>query len=88
LNGFFVEDWQTGIAGFSFVTVCSLGAADPVLARDDKTKESAGVVDQVGTALKNTATKSEKEVSGVVKKLEECETSKKFGNEVKRSAES
>ncbi len=79
---------QTGIAGISFVTVCSLGAADPVLAGDDKTKESAGVVDQVGTALKNTATKIEQEVSSVVKKLEESETTKKVGNELKRSAES
>jgi hypothetical protein len=38
--------------------------------------------------LKNTATKIEKEVSSVVKKLEESETPKKVGNELKRSAES
>jgi len=76
-----------GIAGILFVIVCSLGAADPVLAGDNKTKESAGVVDQVGTALKNTATKIGQEVSSVVKKLEESETPKKVGNELKRSAE-
>lgn len=77
-----------GIAGILFVIVCLLGAADFVLAGDDKTKEPAGVVDQVGTALKNTATKIEQEVSSVVKKLEESETPKKVGNELKRSAES
>jgi hypothetical protein len=66
LNGFFVEDWQTGIAGILFVTVCSLEAADPVLVGDDKTKEHVGVVDQVGAALKNTATRIEQEVSSVV----------------------
>ena len=55
---------------------------------DEKTKEPAGVVDQVGTALKNMATKIEQEVSSLVKKLEESETPKKVGNELKRSAES
>ena len=77
-----------GIARIVFVIVCTLGVADLVLAGDDKTKEPAGVVDQVGTALKNTVTKIEKEVSSVVKKLEESETPKKVGNELKRSAES
>jgi hypothetical protein len=38
--------------------------------------------------LKNTATNIEKEVSSVVKKLEESETPKKVGNELKHSAES
>jgi hypothetical protein len=86
-----VSSWskcQMGIAGIVLVIVCTLGVADLVLAGDDKTKEPAGVVDQVGTALKNTATKIEKEVSSVVKKLEESETPKKVGNELKRSAES
>jgi hypothetical protein len=86
-----VSSWrkgQMGIARIVFVIVCTLGVADLVLAGDDKTKEPAGVVDQVGTALKNTATKIEKEVSSVVKKLEESETPKKVGNELKRSAES
>jgi hypothetical protein len=86
-----VSSWrkcQTGIARIVFVIVYTLGVADLVLAGDDKTKEPAGVVDQVGTALKNTATKIEKEVSSVVKKLEESETPKKVGNELKRSAES
>jgi hypothetical protein len=77
-----------GIAGVVFVIVCLLGVADFVLAGDDKTKEPVGVVDQVGTALKNTATKIEQEVSSAVKKLEESETPKKVGNELKRSAES
>ena len=77
-----------GIAGIVLVIACSLGVADLVLAGDDKTKEPAGVVDQVGTALKNTATKIEQEMSSVVKKFEESETPKKAGNELKRSAES
>jgi hypothetical protein len=68
--------------------VCSLGVVDLVLAGDAKSKEPARVVDQVGTALKNTATRIEQEVSSVVKKLEESETPKKVGNELKRSAES
>ena len=68
--------------------VCIVGIANFVQAADNKTKEPAGVVDQVGTALKNTATKIEQQVSGVVKKLEESETPKKVGNELKRSAES
>ena len=86
-----VSSWrkgQMGIARIVFVILCILGVADLVLAGDDKTKEPAGVVDQVGTALKNTATKIDKEVSSVVKKLEESETPKKVGNELKRSAKS
>lgn len=80
-----VSSWrngQMGIAGILFVIACTLGVADLVLAGDDKTKEPAGVVDQVGTALKNTATKIEQEVSSVVKKLEESETPKKVGNDI------
>ena len=86
-----VSSWrngQMGIAGIVFVILCTLGVADGVLAGDNKTKEPAGVVDQVGTALKHTATKIEQEVSSVVKKLEESETPKKVGNELKRSANS
>ena len=77
-----------GIAGIVFVIVCTLEVAEGVLAGDNKTEEPAKVVDQVGTAVKHTATKIEQEVSGVVKKLEESETPKKVGNELKRSAES
>jgi hypothetical protein len=77
-----------GIARILFVIVCIIGVANFVQAGDNTTKEPAGVVDQVGTALKNTATKIEKEVSSVVKKLEESETPKKVGKELKRSAES
>lgn len=86
-----VSSWKyrrMSIAGILFVIVCIVGVADLVQAGDDKTKEPAGVVDQVGTALKNAATKIEQEVSNVVKKLEESETPKKVGNELKRSAES
>ena len=77
-----------GIAGILFMIVCIVGIANFVQAADNKTKEPAGVVDQVGTALKNTATKIEQQVSGVVKKLEESETPKKVGKELKRTAES
>src|SRR5437660_10178192 len=77
-----------GIAGILFMIVCIVGVANVVQAEDNKTKEPAGVVGQVGTALKNTATKIEKEVSSVVKKFEESETPKKVGKELKRSAES
>jgi len=77
-----------GIAGILFLIVWIVGVADFVLAGDDKTEEPPGVVNRVGTALKNTATKIEQEVSSVVKKLEESETPKKVGNELKRSAES
>ena len=77
-----------GILGIVAVIVCILGAADGVLAGDQKTKEPTGVVDQVGTALKQTATKIGQEASSVVKQLEESETPKKVGRELKRSAES
>ena len=77
-----------GTLRIGFVMVCILGVAEGVLAGDHKAKEPTGVVDQVGTALKQTATKVEQEVSTVVKQLEESETPKKVGNELKRSAES
>ncbi len=77
-----------GILGIGFVMVCILGVADGVLAGDHKAKEPAGAVDQVGTALKETATKVEQEVSSVVKQLEDSETPKKVGAELKRSANS
>jgi hypothetical protein len=86
-----VASWrngQIGIVGIVCVIVCTLEVVDLVLAGDSKIKEPSGVVDQVGTALKNTATKVEQEVSSVVKKLEKSETPKKVGNELKRSAES
>ena len=73
---------QVGIAGV-VVVVCFLGAAGFVLVGNKKTKEPAGVVDQVGTALRNTATKIEQELSSVVKKIEESETPTKVGNELK-----
>jgi hypothetical protein len=51
-------------------------------------EDRIGVVDQVGAALKNTATRIEQEVSSVVQKLEESETLKNVWNELKRSADS
>ena len=86
-----VFSWRnghTGIAGILLFIVCTVGMADLVLAGDGKTKEPAGILDQVGTALKNAAMKIEQEVSSLVKKLKESETPKKVGNELKRSAES
>lgn len=68
---------RMGIAGIVFVILCILGTADSIPAGDDKTKEPAGVVDEVGTALKDTATKVEQEMSSVVKKLEDSETPEK-----------
>lgn len=78
---------QVGIAGV-VVVVCFLGAVGFLLVGVKKTKEPAGVVDQVGTALRNTATKIEQELSSVVKKIEESETPTKVGNKLKRSVES
>lgn len=86
-----VFSWRNGhmgIAGILLFIVCTVGVADLALAGDDKTKEPAGILDQVGTALRNTAMKIEQEVSSLVKKLKESETPKKVGNELKRSAES
>ena len=68
---------RMGIAGIVFVILCILGMADSIPSGDDKTKEPAGVVDEVGTALKDTATKVEQEMSSVVKKLEDSETPEK-----------
>lgn len=58
-----------------------------VMAGDQKSKD-AGVVDQVGASVKKLGDKIGKEVTGVVKQLEESETPKKVGRELKRSAES
>lgn len=66
-------------------SLCLVGRA---MAAEGEAKENPGVVDQVGTAVKNAATRLEKEVTGIVKKLEDSETPKKVGNEIKRSAES
>lgn len=58
-----------------------------VMAGEEQPKDS-GVVDQVGASVKKLADKIGKEVTGVVKQLEESETPKKIGHELKRSAES
>ena len=57
-------------------------------AADEKTKEGPGAVDQIGMKVKELAAKIEREVAGVVKKLEESETPKKIGTELKRSVNS
>ena len=80
------QSWRAA-AGIIFSLFLFFWLGDVVLAGDEKAKEASGVVDQVGTSVKNLATKIEKEVTGVVKKLEESETPKKVGNELKRSAE-
>lgn len=79
---------RRGAAGIVSSLFLFFVLGDVVMAADDKVKESDGVVDKVGTSVKNLAAKIEKEVTGVVKKLEESETPKKVGNELKRSAES
>lgn len=56
-------------------------------AADEKAKPAPGIVDQVGATVKSVATTIEREITGAVKKLEESETPKKVGNELKRSAE-
>lgn len=68
------------------VLVCVVASGSHVFAADEQAAPSGGVVDQIGTSVKNLATKIEKEVTGVVRKLEDSETPKKVGNEVKRSA--
>jgi cell shape-determining protein MreC len=57
-------------------------------AADEKTKEGLGTVDQIGMKVKQFATKVEREVGGVVKKLEESETPKKIRAELERSVNS
>ena len=83
-----MEEWPRWVLQESHLLLCAPWERQTSFwPGDDKTKEPAGIVDQVGTALKNTATKIEQEMSGVVKKFEESETPKKVGNELKRSAE-
>jgi hypothetical protein len=71
------------------IAVCGgvLWSAGAAQAGDEKAKDTASVVDQIGTTVKNAATTIEREITGVVKKLEESETPKKVGNELKRSAD-
>ena len=58
------------------------------LAADENTKEGSRAVDQIGMKVKEFATRVEREVAGVFKKLEESETSKKIGAEFERSVNS
>lgn len=64
-----------------------IGSPGIAPAADDKATEAPGVVDQVEATVKHAATTIEREITGVMKKLEESETPKKVGNELKRSAE-
>jgi hypothetical protein len=70
-----------GVMGFS--ALWCLGTA---VAAEGNTKEPPGLASQIGTALKNAGTKIEQGVTSVVKQLEESETPKKIGNELKRLA--
>lgn len=72
---------------FLFCLFVILGCRALVWAGEETSKDQ-GVVDQIGTSFKSLATTIEKEVTGIVKKLEESETPKKVGHELKRSAES
>jgi hypothetical protein len=58
------------------------------LAADQKNREGSGAVDQIGMKVKEFATKIEREVAGVFKKLEESETPKRIAAELERSANS
>ena len=66
--------------------VSALWCVGVAVAAERNTQETPGVVSQIGTSLKNAATRIEQEVTSVVKQLEESETPKKIGNELKRSA--
>ena len=70
-----------GVMGFS-----ALWGISMAVAAERNIQEPPGVVSQIGTAFENAATKIEQGVASVVKQLEESETPKKIGNELKRSA--
>ena len=59
-----------------------------VQAADEKIKEGPGAVDQMGMKVKEFATRVEREVAGVFKKLEESETPKKIRTELERAVHS
>lgn len=77
--------WRNSKA-MGIVLVYVVASGSQVFAAGEKAAPSGGVIDQIGMSVKNLATKIEKEVTGAVKKLEDSETPKKVGNEVKRSA--
>jgi hypothetical protein len=70
--------------------VCGIFVAMGQIAQaaDEKTKEGLGAADQIGMKVEELATRIEREVAGVFKKLEESETPKKIGTEFKRSLKS
>ena len=54
-------------------------------AADEKNKEGSDAVDQMGMKVREFATRIEREVAGVFKKLEESQTPKKISVELERS---
>ena len=79
--------WKRARLVTALVSAGALLCGALALGAEEAAKDS-GVVDQVGASVKKLADKIGKEVTGVVKKLEESETPKEVGHELKRSAES
>jgi hypothetical protein len=81
--------WKPSLSGIGiFIMMAFMCHPQALWAGEEKPKDSSGVLDQIGTSLKKLGDKIGTEVSGGVKKLEESETPKKVGDELKRSAES
>lgn len=78
---------RQGLAGLLVLcgSIAWLSGMSP--AAETQTKEPPGVVDRIETTVKQAAETIERELTGVVKKLEDSETPKKIGNELKRSAD-
>lgn len=69
------------------ICVMMTSVVDAALAAaEEKASQPPGVVEQVGTAVKNFAAKVGQEASGLAKQLSESETPKKVGEELQRSA--
>jgi hypothetical protein len=75
------------IVSLALFSIEGAAAGGGGLAAEDPAQKSPRALDQIETAVKNAAPKLEQEVTGLVKKLEDSETSKKVGHELKRSAE-
>lgn len=81
--------WRRILATVLWVGVMGFNAlwwVGTAVAAERNTNETSGLATQIGTALKNAGRKIEQGVTSVVKQLEESETPKKIGNELKRSA--
>ncbi len=86
-RGRIVVRWiRTTAIWVAVMGVSALWCISMAIAAERNTQENPGVVSQIGTSLKNAATRIEQGVTSVVKQLEESETPKKIGNELKRSA--